>query len=117
RRVALKLFSTNRIDEKGALERFYREGRAAAALDHPNIVRVHDICQAGNVHFLVMEYVEGKTLEQLLREKGRLPVRQAVGYAIQAARALEHAHERGLIHRDIKPANLLLDRHGTLKVL
>lgn len=116
RRVALKVCMTDR-GGKGIVERFQREARALAAVDHPNIVRVHDTGRDGNTHFLIMEYVEGKSLEQLLRMMGRIPMRQAVGYALQTARGLEHAHERGLIHRDIKPANLILDNHGTIKIL
>ncbi len=116
RRVALKVCMTDR-GGKGIVERFQREARALAAVDHPNIVRVHDTGRDGNTHFLIMEYVEGKSLEQLLRMRGRIPMRQAVGYALQTACGLEHAHERGLIHRDIKPANLILDNHGTIKIL
>ena len=116
RRVAIKVCMTDRTG-KGVVERFQREARALAAVDHPNIVRVHDSGRDGDTHFLIMEYVEGKSLEQLLRMMGRVPMRQAVGYAIQTARGLEHAHERGLIHRDIKPANLILDKQGTIKIL
>ena len=116
RRVAIKVCITERID-KGVVERFQREARALAAVDHPNIVRVHDSGRDGNTHYLIMEYVEGKSLEHVLRVNGRIPMRQAVGYALQAARGLEHAHERGLIHRDIKPANLILDKEGTIKIL
>ena len=116
RRVALKVCMTDRKGE-GVVERFQREARALAAVDHPNIVRVHDSGRDGNTHFLVMEYVEGKSLDQILGVKGCFPMRQAVGYALQTARGLEHAHERGLIHRDIKPANLILDNEGTIKIL
>jgi serine/threonine protein kinase len=117
RRVALKVCLTERVVEKGFLERFRREGRAAAVLDHPNIIRVHDIGNDGNTHFLVMEYVHGKSLHDLLRQRGRFPYREGVGLILQAARGLEHAHERGLVHRDIKPSNLLLDTNGVVKIL
>jgi serine/threonine protein kinase len=117
RRVALKIFPTELMWNTIALERFYREGRAAAALNHPNIVRVYDFGRAEDLHFLVMEYVEGNNLEEVVRARGRLPYRQAVNYILQAAQGLAHAHERGLIHRDIKPANLLLDKTGTIKIL
>lgn len=117
RQVALKVLRANQINTPGALERFQREGRAAAALDHPNIVGVHDVCTAGTTHYLVMEYVAGQSLEALLQQKGRLPAAQAVNYAIQIAQGLRHAHERGIVHRDIKPANLLVDGDGTLKIL
>jgi serine/threonine protein kinase len=117
RRVALKILRTELLAERGALLRFHREGRAAASLDHPNIVRVHDCGRTGTTRYLVMEYVQGRSLEDLLRRRGRLPVEEAVDYALQAARGLQHAHERGIIHRDVKPANLVLDRQGTVKIL
>ncbi len=117
-RVALKVLRTDLPCSPGALERFYREGRAAAALDHPNIVRVQDVCRSDDDHhFLAMEYVEGKSLEDVIQEEGRLSLARAVDYALQVARGLGHAHERGLVHRDIKPGNLLLDRQGTVKIL
>lgn len=116
RRVALKVVRTD-LQAPGLRERFQRESRTAAALDHPNIVQVHDFCTEQGVSFLVMEYVEGKSLEEILRRKGRLPWPQAVQYVLQAAHGLEHAHERGVVHRDIKPANLLLDARGVVKIL
>jgi formylglycine-generating enzyme required for sulfatase activity len=90
------------------VRRFQREARAAARASHPNVVTVFDIDQAGDKHFLAMEYVEGVTLAQLVKESGPLPVAQACDYVRQAALGLQHAHERGLVHRDIKPANLLV---------
>jgi serine/threonine protein kinase len=117
RRVAIKVCRTERISENGILERFHREGRAAAVLDHPNIIRVHDIGSDGNTHFLVMEYVSGKSLHEILRRRGRLGYREGVGLILQAAQGLQHAHERGLVHRDIKPANLLIDNNGVVKIL
>jgi serine/threonine protein kinase len=117
RRVAIKVCLTERISERGILERFHREGRAAAVLDHPNIIRVHDIGSDGTMHFLVMEYVRGKSLHEILRRRGRLGYREGVGLILQAARGLQHAHERGLVHRDIKPANLLIDNNGVVKIL
>jgi len=117
RRVALKVLLTDLSENAGAEERFRREGRAIAALDHPNIVRIHDFGQARDLKYLVMEYVEGKSMEQVLREKGGLPPGQVARYALQVADALRHAHERGVIHRDVKPANLLVARDDTVKVL
>jgi serine/threonine-protein kinase len=98
-------------------ERFAREGRAVAALDHPNVVRLYDVGQDGGTHYLVMEYVEGRSLEAVLRQDGRLPLHQAVDYVMQVAAGLQHAHERGIVHRDVKPANLLVDTTGTVKIL
>ncbi|MGL4550110.1 MAG: serine/threonine-protein kinase [Gemmataceae bacterium] len=117
RRVAVKVLRTQMHQTAGARERFAREGRATAALDHPNIVRIYDVQQDGDVHFMVMEYVEGKSLSKLLREQGRMTVSRAVDVVRQAAAGLQHAHERGIIHRDLKPANLLVDRAGTVKLL
>ena len=116
RQAALKVFS-NKCSNQEALERFYREARAVAALDHPNIVRAHDVNQEGNIHYLVMEYVEGASLQQYVELQGAFSPRVAAGYISQIAAGLHHAHERGLIHRDIKPANLLLDKAGTVKIL
>lgn len=117
RRVAIKVLPTDRTDHKEALERFYREARAVAALDHPNIIRAYDVNNEGKIHFLVMEYVDGQSLKDYIESRGALPPHEAAHYIGQAAAGLQHAHERGLIHRDIKPANLLLDKNGTIKIL
>ena len=101
----------------GRLARFQREAKAAAKLNHPNIVTAYDADQANGVHFLVMEYVDGKDLSVLVKKNGPLPVGKAVNYILQAARGLEFAHKHGVIHRDIKPANLLLNAEGTVKIL
>jgi eukaryotic-like serine/threonine-protein kinase len=101
----------------GTLERFLREARASAALDHPNIVRAFDVDNEDRFHFLVMEFVDGPTLDRLVEKQGKLAVASACHYALQAARGLHHAHLAGWIHRDIKPANLVVDRTGTVKVL
>ena len=117
RKVAIKVLTQEKAQEKLALERFQREARAAAALDHPNIVRLHDITQVNGVHFLVMEYVEGADLQSLMEQTGALHFAQAASYIAQAAAGLKHAHERGFVHRDIKPANLILAKDGTVKIL
>jgi serine/threonine protein kinase len=101
----------------GAPERFLREGRAVAALDHPNIVRAIDIDQEKRFHFLVIEYVDGINLQDLVDEHGRLGVGRACQYTVQAALGLQHAHEAGWVHRDVKPGNLLVDRSGVVKIL
>jgi serine/threonine protein kinase len=116
RRVAVKVLPTTG-QEPGALERFEREARAAAAVDHPNIVRAFDIDQDGKLHFLVMEYVDGPTLYDLVRQSGPMEITRACHYIRQAALGLHHAHEAGLVHRDIKPSNILVDRQGLVKVL
>jgi serine/threonine protein kinase len=121
--VALKVIRKERLASETAVLRFEREIRAAAQLDHPNIVRALDAGRDGDRHFLVMEYIEGTDLARIVRERGPLPAGIACDLARQAALALQHAHERGLVHRDVKPANLLLARHpaqrdvGLVKVL
>ena len=117
RLVALKVFPVHAMDDLVARERFFREARAAAALDHPNIVRMFDLCQEGKILYLVMEYVEGMSLQALVGRVGPLDVASACHYARQVAFGLHNAHEMGFIHRDIKPANLLLDRAGVVKIL
>jgi eukaryotic-like serine/threonine-protein kinase len=117
RRVAVKVLPTTKADDPSSLERFYREARAAAALDHPNIVRAYDIDQDDNLHFLVMEYVDGASLQELVKKFGPMDVLRTCHYMYWCAIGLQHAHESGLIHRDIKPANILIDRTGTVKIL
>ncbi len=117
RMVAIKVLPTSSAQSPGTLERFYREARAVAALNHPNIVVAHDIDNEGNVHFLVMEYVEGSSLQAIVKERGPMDPTRAANYIAQAALGLQHANDSGLVHRDIKPANLLLDKTGTVKIL
>jgi eukaryotic-like serine/threonine-protein kinase len=117
RRVAIKILPTPHASDLAVLERFRREAQAAAALDHPNIVRAYDFRQEGQMHFLVMEYVNGPSLEDVLLQQGPLPIAVACDYIRQAAIGLQHAHDNGLVHRDVKPANLLVDASGIVKVL
>jgi eukaryotic-like serine/threonine-protein kinase len=116
RRVAIKLLAEHLAGDETARARFLREARLAARLAHPNVVRVYDAGEDRGRPYIVMEYVEGETLAELLARRGRLPPGEAVGLALQACRGLEHAHSRGLVHRDIKPGNLLLAAEGTLKI-
>ena len=106
--VALKVINPKLVASKTAVERFRREVQAAARLDHPNIVTAYDAEQAGNVHFLVMEYANGIDLQKVLEQRGPLPEREACEYVRQAALGLQHAHENGMVHRDIKPHNLMV---------
>ncbi|MGL6074041.1 MAG: serine/threonine protein kinase [Fimbriiglobus sp.] len=119
RKVAIKVLTLpkNEATPKLSIERFMREARAAAALDHPNIVRIHDVAQHQNTHYLVMEYVDGWNLDEVLAKSGAIPASRVVDYIAQAAAGLQHAHEKGFIHRDIKPANLILTREGVVKIL
>ncbi len=117
RRVAIKVLPKHRVEDSSYLARFHLEAQAAAALDHRNIVRAFDVGNEGEIHYMVMEYVEGRDLQAIVREKGPLDPLDAAAHVFQAAAGLEHAHAAGLIHRDVKPANLLVDKSGTVKVL
>ncbi|HKB35886.1 MAG TPA: serine/threonine-protein kinase [Gemmataceae bacterium] len=112
--VALKLIRKERAHGPDFVRRFQREIRAVAQLSHPNVIHAYDADQAGETHFLVMEYAEGTDLATLLHQRGPLPVAQACEYVRQAALGLQHAHEKGLVHRDIKPSNLLLVGGGVV---
>ena len=118
RRVAVKVLPTAKAEDTSSLERFYREARAVAALDHPNIVRAYDIDQDDKLHFLVMEHVDGSSLQDIIKKAGPMDVFRACHYIRQAALGLQHAHETAaIVHRDIKPGNILVDRNGIVKIL
>lgn len=117
-RVALKLLPLKDHADPALISRFQREARAAAAVNHPNVVRAHDVDQAdGRIHYLVMDYVDGVNLHDLVRRIGPLPPEQAAHYIAQAALGLQEIASKGLIHRDLKPSNLLLDREGVIRIL
>ena len=116
RQVAIKLMHREGTHEPDQLERFRREARAVAQLNHPHIVTVIDAGEDDERPYIVLEYVEGETLKDRIRRHGRLPVAEAVAYAIEVARALGAAHERGIVHRDVKPQNVLIDEEGSAKV-
>ncbi len=118
RRVAIKVLPTAKADEPSALERFQREARVVAALDHPNIVRAYDIDEEDKLHFLVMEYIDGSSLQEIVKRHGPLSILRACHYIRQAAVGLHHAHQtQRIVHRDIKPGNILVDRQGVVKIL
>jgi WD40 repeat protein len=117
RPVALKVINPGLMRNPTTVQRFQQEVKAAAKLHHANIVTAHDADQAGELHFLVMEHVEGQSLAQRVGERGPLPVAEACEWIRQAALGLQHAHERGMVHRDIKPHNLMLTADGTVKIL
>lgn len=121
RRCAIKVLPVKRVNDSSYLKRFIRESEAVAKLDHPNIVRAYDIDhqtdRENEIHFLVMEYVEGISLQELVARDGPVPFCEAVEWIRQAAQGLAYAHRMGLVHRDIKPGNLLLDRQGVIKIL
>jgi serine/threonine-protein kinase len=116
RRVAIKILSRDLCAEPEEVGRFEREAVAAARLDHENIVRIHDVDEEGGRPYIVMEYVEGEDLDDLIRRRGPLPVRRTAEIVREVARALEHAHASGVVHRDIKPANVLLRKDGRVKI-
>ncbi len=115
RTVAVKVLNPALAEDQEFLRRFRREARAAASLSHPNVVSVYDVGQQGDIHYLVMEFLEGEDLKRYIK-RGRPSVREALMIARQIAQALAHAHQQGLIHRDIKPHNILLTAYGTVKV-
>jgi serine/threonine protein kinase len=117
RPVALKVIRRDLTRDSAAVERFHREVKAAARLSHANIVHAYDAEQAGDTHLLVMEFVEGKSLDRVVAEEGTLPVARTCDYVRQAALGLQHAFERGMVHRDIKPQNLMRTPEGIIKIL
>jgi serine/threonine-protein kinase len=116
RDVAIKVLPSDHGNDRALKQRFLREARAASALIHPNIVTVHEINSADGIDFIVMEYIPGGTLSALLSH-GRLPLAQALEYAIQICDALKSAHDAGVIHRDLKPGNIMIAASGLAKVL
>lgn len=117
RRVAVKVLRQRFASDPEFLERFQREARAAANLDHPNIVTVFDVGKDGERHYIVMEYVDGQDLKTIIRQKERLSVAEALDITAQVAAGVGHAHKAGLIHRDIKPQNVLITQAGRAKVV
>src|SRR5262249_32583786 len=115
--LAVKVISRALLEHPEALPRFHREVQTAAQLEHANIVRAYDAEQAGDLHLLVMEYVDGLDLAKVLERNGSLPIAHSCHYARQAALGLQHAFQKGMVHRDIKPHNLMLTAKGVVKVL
>src|SRR5215210_4421077 len=116
RQVAIKMLHADMSLDEASLERFRREARSAARLSHPHVVTVIDAGEEDGRPFIVFEYVEGETLKERIRRMGRLPVAEALAYAIEIGRALMAAHAERIVHRDIKPQNVLIDSEGRGKV-
>lgn len=116
RLVAIKILPKKFTNNPQFVERFYAEGRAAAQLNHPSIVQAYDVGKAGDYHYFVMEYVEGRTVFDDITTQKRFSEEVAIEIAIQVAEALQHAHDKGLIHRDVKPKNIMIKRDGTVKL-
>ena len=114
---AIKILPKTRVADSSYLARFQLEAQVMARLDHKNIVRAYDLDHDGDQHYLVMEYVPGRDLSNVVKEDGPLPIAKAVDYIVQSADGLQYAHDASMIHRDIKPANLLVDEKGTVKIL
>jgi len=113
RKVAVKVLPTSQAENPSALGRFYREARAAGVLDHPNLVKAHDIDQDGALHFLVMDYVDGASLQDIVARFGPLSPPRATHYVRLAALGLQAAHDSGLVHRDVKPGNIMSSATAT----
>lgn len=116
RTVAIKVLPRKFAQNPQFIERFYQEGRAAAQLNHPNIVQAFDVGKSGEYHYFVMEFVDGRTVYDDIVKHKRYPEVEAVDVIIQVAEALQHAHERGLVHRDVKPKNVMITREGVAKL-
>jgi tRNA A-37 threonylcarbamoyl transferase component Bud32 len=114
--VAIKVLPRKFSANAQFIERFYAEGRAAAQLNHPNIVQAFDVAKAGDYHYFVMEFVDGRTVYDDIVKHKRYSEAEAIDIAIQTAEALVHAHERGLIHRDVKPKNIMINQDGVAKL-
>src|SRR5262245_33985795 len=116
RLVAIKVLPPDKLADRERRLRFVQEAKTASALNHPGIVTIHDISQHGGVDFIVMEFVDGRTLDRVIPRRGLSP-NETVDYGIQIADALAAAHAAGIVHRDLKPSNVIVDAHGRLKVL
>jgi beta-lactam-binding protein with PASTA domain/tRNA A-37 threonylcarbamoyl transferase component Bud32 len=114
--VAVKILKPEYSRDQSFVEKFRTEATAAARLSHPNIVNIYDVGQEDDIYYIVMEYVEGRTLKDIISEEGPLPVGKAVDIAIMICDGIHQAHQKGIIHRDIKPANILVTSNGMVKV-
>jgi len=114
--VAIKVLGEHLMEDPTQIERFIREAQSAASLNHPNIVQIYSVSEDNDLHYFAMEYVSGRSLQQILRTRGPLESEQVARIALQTASGLQAAHEQGIIHRDIKPANLLIDDRGLVKI-
>ncbi|WP_248926444.1 Stk1 family PASTA domain-containing Ser/Thr kinase [Paenibacillus hamazuiensis] len=116
RNVAVKVLRQQYVHDEEFIRRFRREAQSAASLSHPNVVSIYDVGQEDDTHYIVMEYIEGTTLNELIKERAPLQVEEAVHIASQICDALDHAHQNQIIHRDIKPHNILIGKNGRVKV-
>jgi len=112
RKVAIKVIAPALLSSPGAVERFKREARTAGALSHPHIIPIHSVRETQHLLYFVMKFVEGRTLDDIVREQRRMPIRMVQAILIEVGQALAYAHRRGVVHRDIKPANIMIDGEG-----
>lgn len=115
--VAIKVLRDKLSQDAMALVRFQREASAASRLSHPNVVDIYDVGEYEGMHYIVMEFIRGRTLKELIAQRGALDVDEAIGIMKQLVSAINHAHEHKIIHRDIKPQNVLVKDDGTIKSL
>lgn len=114
--VAIKVLPKRLSENREFVDRFYKEGKAAAKLNHPNIVGAYDVGEAMGYHYFVMEYIDGKTVYDMLKDSKPMDEKEVLDIIIQVAKALQHAHHRGLIHRDVKPKNIMITSSGVVKL-
>lgn len=116
RKVAIKILRGDLAGDEKFIRRFNREAVSASQLAHPNIVEIYDVGEDGDIHYIVMEYIEGKTLKQLLKRRGHLTVTEAVDIMLQLTDGIAHAHKSYIIHRDLKPQNIMIEESGHIKI-
>ncbi len=120
RYVAVKVLRDEFVSDEQFIKNFRKESQAAASLSHPNIVGIYDVGveegEEHDIHYIVMEYIDGRTLNEIIKEKGNLSPKETIDYSIQIAEAIEHAHKNHIIHRDIKPHNIMVTKDGRIKV-
>ena len=116
RLVAIKILREDLAQDAEFRRRFHDESQAVAMLSHPNIVAVYDVSRSSDLEYIVMELIDGITLKEYIEQEGQLKWKEAVHFTVQILRALQHAHDKGIVHRDIKPQNIMLLQDGTIKI-
>ena len=116
RKVAIKILRGDLANDEKFIRRFQREALSASSLSHPNIVEMYDVGEDNGNYYIVMEYIEGKTVKQLLKKRGKLTISEAVDIMLQLTEGMSEAHDSYIIHRDIKPQNIMIREDGTIKI-